>query len=200
MEVKNMEREVDARGLNCPQPVINTKKALEGIGEGIIKVIVDNPIARDNVKRFAESQECKVEIEEKGKEFYLEIVKVKQTKIEKKPDVTTGKEVILIGNNSLGTGDKKLGEMLMGGFLSTLLDSDQKPEKLIFVNNGVKLTTEGSFVLETLALLEEKGVKILSCGTCLEHFNLSEKLEVGITTNMYEIVSSLLGASKVIRI
>ncbi len=193
-----MKREVDARGLACPLPVINTKKALEEIKEGIIKVIVDNPIARDNVKKFAESQECKVEIEEKGKEFYLEIVKEKPSKIEKKPDVTPGKEVILIGTNSLGTGDKRLGEMLMGGFLNTLLDSDPKPEKLIFLNYGVKLTTEGSEVLETLTLLEERGVKILSCGTCLDYFKLNEKLKVGATTNMYEMVSSLIDASKVI--
>ncbi|MDY6863067.1 MAG: sulfurtransferase-like selenium metabolism protein YedF [Thermodesulfobacteriota bacterium] len=193
-----MDREIDARGLSCPQPVINTKKALEDFVEGIIRVIVDNPIARDNVKRFAESQECKVEIEEKGEEYYIEIVKGRPSQMEKKPEVVTGKEVILIGTNFLGRGDQKLGEMLMGGFLNTLLDSDPKPEKLIFVNYGVMLTTEGSEVIETLALLEERGVKILSCGTCLDYFKLNEKLKVGRTTNMYEIVSSFSGSGKVI--
>ena len=136
----------------------------------------------------------------KGEEFYLEIVKGKVSKTVKEPQMPHMKGVILIGSNSFGIGDNKLGEMLMGGFLNTLLDSDPKPEKLIFINNGVRLTTEGSEMLETLALLEEKGVKILSCGTCLDYFNLRDKLKVGVTTNMYEMVDSLLSTNKVIRI
>ena len=195
-----MIKELDTRGLSCPQPVLNTKKALEELKEGMIKVIVDNIAARDNVRRFAESQGFSVEVDEKGGDFYLKLIKGHFPEVGEKPVPAVGKEVVLIGTNSLGTGDKKLGEMLIGGFLNTLLDTDPKPAKLIFVNDGVRLTTEGSEVLETLELLEERGVKILSCGTCLEYFKLRERLKVGVITNMYEMVSSLMAANKVIRI
>lgn len=88
----------------------------------------------------------------------------------------------------------------MKAFLNTLWDYEPKPAKLLFINNGVRLTTEGSEVLETLALLEKKGVHIFSCGTCLEYYNLREKLRVGLVSNMYAIVDALLQATKVIKI
>jgi len=195
-----MEREVDARGLACPQPVLNTKKALEEIGEGVVKVIVNNTTAKDNVKRFAESQGCSVEIEEKGGDFYLTVVKGEVPEAEKKPEEAIGKDVILICTDTLGTGDKRLGEILMKAFLNTLVDTEPKPAKLVFMNNGVKLTTEGSEVLDALEALEKKGVEIFSCGTCLDYYRLKEKLQIGEATNMFDTVKSLVGAAKVIGI
>ena len=88
----------------------------------------------------------------------------------------------------------------MKAFLNTLWDTEPKPAKLLFINDGVKLTTEGSEVLDALQLLEKKGVEILSCGACLEYYQLKEKLEVGLVTNMYDMVVSLLCAGKVIKI
>jgi selenium metabolism protein YedF len=189
--------EIDARGLPCPQPVIKTKKALEEIESGQITVLVDSPESGENVRRFAQSQGCQVVVREEDGVFYLAITKGVSPRTELK---TGGGEVILITSDQLGVGDERLGEILMKSFLNTLWDYEPKPSKLLFINNGVRLTTEGSEVLETLTLLEKKGVQVFSCGTCLEYYNLREKLRVGLVSNMYATVDALLQATKVIKV
>ncbi len=121
-------------------------------------------------------------------------------RVEKEARETTEGAVILIGDDSLGVGDRELGKMLMKSFLNTLFDSQPRPAKLIFINNGVKLTTEGSKVLDAIKALEEKGVDIFSCGTCPDYYGLRDKLKVGRITKMPDTVNSLLSASKVIRV
>lgn len=108
--------------------------------------------------------------------------------------------VVLITGSRFGSGDEQLGEILMKAFLNTLWDSEPRPEMIIFINDGVRLTTTGSEVLDALKLLEQAGVELLSCGTCLDYYNLREKLEVGQVTNMKATVNSLLASEKVIRI
>jgi len=189
--------EVDVRGLPCPQPVIKTKKALERIGEGVVTVLVDSSESCENVRRFAQSEGCQVELAEKGGVFYLDITK--GTSRQAEPEKSGG-VLILVTSDRLGTGDKRLGEILMKAFLNTLWDCEPKPAKLLFVNNGVRLSVEGSEVLETLQMLEKQGIQIFSCGTCLEYYNLKEKLRVGLVNNMYATVDALLSATKVIKI
>jgi len=191
-----MVREIDARGLSCPQPVINTKKALEEIEEGTTTVLVDSAESCENVRRFAQSQGCRVEITEKDGTFYLAIAKEYSSQAEQKK----GDNVFLITGDQLGTGDERFGERLMIGFINTLGEADSRPAKLIFTNSGVRLATEGSEVLETLQRLEKEEVQILSCGTCLEHYHLKDKLRVGMVTNAYDVVDSLLSAGKVIKL
>jgi selenium metabolism protein YedF len=191
-----MSTVVDARGLPCPQPVIKTKKALQEIEKGTITVLVDRSEASENVQRFAQSQGCQVKVTEKDGVFHLDITKGQpaQTEAPKTSDV------VFITSDRLGTGDERLGEILMKAFLNTLWDNEPKPAKMMFINDGVRLTTEGSEVLDTLKLLEKDGVQIFSCGTCLEYYKLKDDLRVGQVTNMYETVHSLMDASKVIKI
>jgi len=189
--------ELDARGLNCPIPVVRTKKALEGMEKGDLTVLIERPDGCQNVQRFAESQGCKVTVDEKDGLFYIHIHK------EKTEQATLPKQrrdVVFITTDRLGTGDQRLGEILMKAFLNTLWDAELKPAKLLFLNDGVRLTTEGSEVLDSLRLLEEAGVEIFSCGTCLEYYQLKDELKVGLVTNMYDTVDSLLSAGKVIKI
>jgi len=200
-----MTKEIDARGLPCPRPVIETKKALEEIERGKITVLVDSSESCQNVQRFAQSQQCQVAISEKDGIFYLDIVKGQPAPVETETGDSQAEPrknggVVLITSDRLGTGDRRLGEILMKAFLNTLWDTEPKPDKLLFINDGVKLTTEGSEVLETLQLLEKEGVQIFSCGTCLEYYQLKEELIVGLVTNMYDTVDSLLSASKVIQV
>lgn len=108
--------------------------------------------------------------------------------------------VVLITGNRFGSGDQQLGEILIKAFLNTLWDSEPRPEKIIFINDGVRLTASDSEVLDALQLLEQAGVELLSCGTCLDYYNLREKLKVGQVTNMKSTVNSLLASEKVIRI
>jgi selenium metabolism protein YedF len=191
-------KEIDCRGMACPQPVVTAKKAL-GESEGKeFTLIVDNPSARDNVERFAQSQGAMVDVEEKGNDFYLRIQK--GTACDLAASVQKAEKVVVyINSNLLGIGEEALGTILMRSFLKTLLDLKPIPSKLIFINSGVRLTTEGSEVLETLKTLFEKGVEILSCGTCLDFYGLKAKLKVGIISNMYDIAQSLLEADRLIR-
>jgi len=189
--------EVDARGLNCPIPVVRTKKALEGMEEGDLTVVIERPDGCQNVQRFAESQGCRVTVDEKDGLFYIHIRKEKTAQ---SASPKQSRDVVFITTDRLGTGDQQLGEILMKAFLNTLWDAEPKPAKLLFLNDGIRLTTEGSEVLESLRLLEKAGVEIFSCGTCLEYYQLKDKLKVGAVTNMYETVDSLLSAGKIIKI
>lgn len=192
-----MNREVDARGLPCPRPVVETKKALDEIETGTVIVLVDNPESRDNVARFAGSRGCRVDVQEDDGVFRLTLIKEAYSENHKEKEATI---VVLITSDVFGTGDERLGEILMKAFLNTLWDAETRPAKLLFMNSGVNLTTEGSEVLETLRLLEKEGVEVFSCGTCLEYYNLREKLSVGSVTNMYDTVDSLLSADKIIKL
>lgn len=191
-----MAGEVDARGLPCPQPVINTKRALEESVEGTVTVLVDSAESRENVRRFAQSQGCQVKITERDGAFYLAITKADPGQADEKESG----DIVLITGTQLGTGGEGFGERLMIGFINNLGEVASRPGRVIFVNSGVRLATEGSEVLETLQRLEQEGVQILSCGICLEYYNLTDKLRVGIVTNSYEVVDSLLSAGKVIKL
>ncbi|MGD9116926.1 MAG: sulfurtransferase-like selenium metabolism protein YedF [Dehalococcoidia bacterium] len=192
-----MKIDVDARNLNCPIPVVKTKKALEAIEAGDIIVLIERPEGQQNVQRYAESQGCTVNVEEKDGLFYIHIHK---EKTESADSPRQSGDVVFITTDVLGTGDRKLGTILMKAFLNTLWDASPKPAKLMFLNSAVNLTTEGSEVIDTLRLLEKEGVEIFSCGTCLEFYGLSDKLEIGKATNMFETVDGLLRAGKVIKI
>ncbi len=109
------------------------------------------------------------------------------------------KVVVYINSHLMGVGDEALGSFLMKTFLKTLLDLETKPNRLILINSGVQLASEGSEVLETLMALSEKGVEILACGTCLDFYGLKEKMKVGGVSNMYDIIQSMLEADRLIR-
>jgi selenium metabolism protein YedF len=180
----------------CPQPVVTAKKALDEAAEFVL--IVDNPAARENVERFAQSQGAMVDVKEKGKDFYLRIRKRNACDVAGSVQKAE-KVVVYINSNLLGVGEEALGAILMRAFLKVLLDMKPIPAKLIFINSGIRLTSEGSEVLETLQAFSGKGVEILSCGTCLDFYGLKEKLKVGIVSNMFDIAQSLLEADRLIR-
>jgi selenium metabolism protein YedF len=199
---------IDARGLACPQPVLETKKALERGVPGPLTVLVDNTTSKENVMRFARNQGCEVKIQESEPEqFQITIVKCDESvgpaaKEELLPCPMPGTEpvrnVVYVGNNCMGRVDDELGAKLMRWFLRTMIDSTPLPWRMVFINSGVKLTTIDEEAVEAISLLEEKGVEVLSCGTCLEHFNLKDKLGTGKVTNMFEIIETLNSATKVI--
>jgi selenium metabolism protein YedF len=204
MEKITMVKEIDCRKQTCPLPVVNTKKALEQSTDEKLAVLVDNIVSRDNVRRLVQSQGHKVDIEDLGGGlFYIHITRNPEAgkKTAEAANVpTTGDVVVFISTDQLGTGDEKLGGILMKAFLNTLHDSEPKPGKIIFINSGVKLATEGSDVLDSLAALTADGVQIISCGTCLNYYGIMDRLRFGIVGNMYDIVHILLEAGKVIKI
>lgn len=197
-------RTIDCRGLACPQPVVETKKALEKTETEEIMVLLDNPGSKENVQRFARSQGHRVSVSEEEGVFKVWIKKGEspspEEKVEEKPLALAGGMVIFIDSDSIGRGSEELGRILMRSFLQTLAASEIKPRKIIFLNSGVKLACEGSEVLEDLQEFSLDNVEILSCGTCLDYFRLKEKVKVGRVSNMYEILTSLAQAGKVLKI
>jgi selenium metabolism protein YedF len=193
-----MKREIDARGLACPEPVMAAKKAIEEAGDCVI--IVDNEAARDNVCRMAMSQGCTAKVEEDAGNFSIHITAGGGPG---KPDAvvpSTGPTVVVFPSDKMGQGDDELGGVLIKGFFHALGEVSPKPDTLIFFNAGVKLTVQGSDVLEDLHSLEDAGVNILVCGTCLDFYEIKEKIQAGTVSNMYDIAETMLSAGKVIRI
>lgn len=192
-------KEIDARGLKCPQPVIVTKKALEEIQEGQVISIVDNVTAKENVSRLASSLNLEYNIDERDGCYYITINKIKNNN---KESINENKNdiVIVIVSDKLGSGDDELGEVLMKSYTYALTEISPLPKTIIFLNSGVKLTTEGSPVLDNINKLSKAGVEIISCGTCLDFYGLKEKLKVGIVGNMYSIIEKMHEGGKVINI
>lgn len=205
-------KKIDCRGLACPQPVINTKRALEEVAPGaMLTVVVDNPAARENVTLLAQNAGHRVEVKENDGEYVLSITR-KSTdqdstgKEEKSPvpgvvdKGRLGEAAYLVTSNLFGQGSPDLGQVLMKSLFVALSEQAAPPWALIFLNTGVYLSTESSPVIEQLQAMAEKGSTVLSCGTCLEYYKLKEKLAVGRVSNMYEIVDLLAGAGKVITV
>lgn len=198
-------KEIDCRGLACPQPVLNTKEALEKDPGGPIRVIVDNPAARDNVSRFARSQGWEVEAAADGSDFILTLTGT-GARPGLSPEIVCPapraaedpRLVVRVSNRIMGAGSEDLGRILMKAFIKSLSEVTVKPEAMVFYNSGVYLTCEGSEHIEALEGLETSGVKILSCGTCLDFFGLKESLAVGQVTNMFELIETLSGADRVV--
>lgn len=193
-----MKKVIDARGLSCPQPVVLTKKALEGVEINEVLTIVDNLTALENVSRMVKTLQLESVVDEKEGEYYINIFKDEGLQGKDEKETLEGNTVILIGSNVLGNGDDKLGAALMKSFLYTLTQMEGEIKCAIFMNSGVLLTTAGSELIEHLQVLAEQGTEILSCGTCLDFYNVSNKLAVGTVTNMYTITEKLLHAGRVL--
>ena len=196
---------IDARGLSCPAPVLETKAAVEQHHPQQIEVIVDNEPAKQNVSRFLNSQGYQTEVKQEGDLFV--VVGTGDGKpvpapapAAKAPQTDTAKIMVMVAADRMGSGDDELGGKLMINFIKTLKEMGDELWRLVFVNSGVKLTIDGAATLEDLKELEDGGLTILVCGTCLDHFKLLEKKQVGQTTNMLDIVTAMQLADKVINI
>lgn len=189
-----MNKQVDARGLSCPKPVIETKKVLDKLNDGNMITIVDNEVAMQNVTKLAKSLNYDVAVKEVEKDFYIQISKGEGVEEIASQSDEERDQVIFISKDTLGGGSEELGKILMKGYIYTLTEYTPYPKTLLFMNSGVKLTIEGSEVLGYLKQLESQGVEILVCGTCLDYFHLKEKIGVGSISNMYSIVDALHGA------
>ncbi|MEW6291130.1 MAG: sulfurtransferase-like selenium metabolism protein YedF [Thermodesulfobacteriota bacterium] len=198
--------QIDCRGLKCPQPVLKAKDALEQMVSGEIEVTVDNEASRSNVERFAKSQGCLATVSEDRGNFHIIISKtgdsrpaaaaVEASRYTCEP--ASMEFVHVFPANSMGRGSEELGKVLMRAYIKTLKDVSPLPRKLLFYNSGVMLTATDSDVIQPLRDLEAAGVEIFSCGTCLDFFDLKDRLLVGKPTNMYEIMQTMANAAKVV--
>ena len=200
-----MEKTVDCRGMACPRPVVNAKKAAESLHPGDTLIVrVDNEIAVQNLQRFAQHMGFAASGDKvNDSEFTVTMVIGGEAKAE--PEIACNLDarkkgmLVVLSGNTMGSGDEKLGKALMKAFVFALTKQDVLPETILCYNTGAYLTTEGADTLEDLKLLESEGVTILTCGTCLDFYGLKEKLAVGGVTNMYDIVERMESAQIIVR-
>ena len=203
---------VDAMGDQCPIPVIKTKKALKEITETtLVEVHVDNEIAVQNLSKMAKQKNLEYKCEKLEEQHYIIKINAEAegVSIQQKAPAENDKEicypdrksntVVVLSSNQMGNGSEELGQILMKGFIFALTELDELPSTVLLYNSGVKLSTEGSNSIEDLKTLQAQGVEILSCGTCLNYYDLTEKLRVGDVTNMYFILEKMAQADKIIR-
>ena len=202
-----MEKIIDSRGMACPLPVVNAKKASEELHPGDTLIVrVDNEIAVQNLRRFAEHKGFAALGEKKGEKEYTVTMRIGAAAENVEPEETacavdTRRKgmLVVLSANTMGTGDEKLGKALMKAFVFALTRQDTLPETVLCYNTGAFLTCEGADTLEDLKLLESEGVTVLTCGTCLDFYGLKEKLAVGGVTNMYDIVERMESARTLVR-
>lgn len=200
---------VNAVGDQCPIPVVKANKALKAMSEpGVLEVHVDNEIAVQNLKKLAGSNNLAFSSEKKEEKLYVVTMTVTE------PVGDDGKEdtftcevpagqksglVVAIDSECMGDGSEELGKTLMKGFIYAVSQLEVLPRTIVFYNGGAKIPVEGSVSLEDLKAMEAAGVEIITCGTCLNFYELTDKLAVGSVTNMYNIVETLAKAGKVIK-
>lgn len=198
---------IDAIGDVCPVPVVKAKKAWEKAAAGaILEVHVDNEAAVENLRRMTQNLGGGFTAVKQGEQHFT--VRIEpgaagkgadhmEAETPGRPPVREGM-LAVIRSAVMGTGNDELGGILMKGYLYALSKLEVLPEKILFYNGGVTLTTEGSDSLEDLKAMEAMGVQICSCGTCLDYYHLRDRLQVGEVTNMYEIAEAMAGAAKII--
>ena len=210
-----MLKVVNAMGDACPIPVVKTKNAIKELsGAGMVETLVDNEIAVQNLTKMAQQKNYGVRSEKLGENQYRVIMTIgesaneagaeaveEETTAEETcmPDGRKGNKVVVISSSYMETGDDELGAVLMKGFIYALSQQDELPKTILFYNSGAKLACEMSPTLEDLMSLEANGVEILTCGTCLNHYGLTEKLKVGGVTNMYVITEKMMQADLIVK-
>lgn len=198
---------VDAIGDACPIPVIKVKNAMQTSGGEDVEVLVDNETAAKNVTKFASGAGGVVTSSRVGEETIRLFIRTQGIVVAKESEEAKDDEhddiekgyVVSVSSDKMGKGDDGLGDILMKSFFFALTKQDKLPEKVLFYNGGALLTVKGSKCLADIKVLEDAGVEIYTCGTCLDYFKKTDDLKAGNVTNMYSIVEMLAGANKVVK-
>lgn len=199
--------QVDARGEACPIPVVRTKQALKELqGPGTVETLVDNEIAVQNLTKMADQKGFKVTSQKESEDCYRVLMTVEDQQDNENPEKCRCQPmpeqrriVAVVSADHMGEGNDELGRALIKGFLFAMTMQEELPSTILFYNGGAHLTCQGSDSLEDLKSLQERGVEILTCGTCLDFYGLKDQLAVGGVTNMYDIVERQMKADLVIR-
>ena len=191
--------EINALGDACPLPVIKAKRALRENTE--IVIAVDNEIATQNLKKMGTQLGFQVEVTQESEKVYRVLMRSasqanlstwasqrQETRGFSKEEEIVLPYIVVMGSKAMGAGNDELGQTLLKAFIYSLTEQDVLPTHLLFYNEGAKLTTDSSPVLHDLEILKQANVEILTCGACLDYFDLTEKLAVGEVTNMVHMV------------
>lgn len=198
-----MTTKVDARGLACPQPVLQTRRAMQCADH--VVTLVDNENAATNVQHMAQSAGWEAKVTQQGTDLVVEITRQEAARqavpeVLGKAELVAGPLVLAVSGEKMGRGEPELGQILMRSFFHTLTEVQPRPDVILLFNTGVRLACLESPVLDDLRTLEAEGVQVLACGTCLGYFELKEKLAAGRVSNMYEIAEMMLRAGRVVNL
>jgi selenium metabolism protein YedF len=197
---------IDCAGLPCPQPVLRVKEAFEQ-GAGRVEVLVDNEASKDNVLRFARSQGHTAACSDQpGGCFAVSIAAAGEPAAPsgdaaacwRDAPVRPRQMVYVISSDSMGRGSEELGWALLQTYIRTIKDIKPLPDKILFYNSGVRLVAASSGALDALRELQNQGVEILACGTCLDFYQLKSAMQVGQIADMYTIMETMAGAGKLV--
>ncbi|MCK9638366.1 MAG: sulfurtransferase-like selenium metabolism protein YedF [Prolixibacteraceae bacterium] len=197
---------VDGKGLLCPQPLILTRKALKNCLPGeTLKIECDNRTAYQNILTYLKDQSLSPEGKESDGLFSITVVNQPVEAVEASgscsidPGICSSSYVVVVSSDKMGEGDPQLGSILIKGFLNALIEQPVLPTHLLFYNVGVKLTTVDSGVSSALLALEENGVEILSCGTCVDFYDIRGKMAVGKISNMFTLTETMAKTGHIIK-
>lgn len=215
---------IDAFGETCPKPVIRAMKALAEPGaDGSVRVLVDNTVAVENLKRLAASKQGSAEVAEVEGGWAVTVSGV-PAELAGNPQGTDAalaeagiacpvpgdgdaaapapaarrQVTVLVGSSTFGQGAEELGRILIKGLVYAFSQADEVPHRIVFFNDGARLTCEGSEMLDDIRELERRGCEVLTCGTCLDFHGIKDRLAVGGLTNLYAISEIALGPDKVV--
>lgn len=215
---------IDAFGETCPKPVIRAMKALaEPRADGSVRVLVDNTVAVENLKRLAASKQGSVEVAEVEGGWAVTVSGV-PAELAGNPQGTDAalaeagiacpvpgdgdaaapapaarrQVTVFVGSSTFGQGAEELGRILIKGLVYAFSQADEVPHRIVFFNDGARLTCEGSEMLDDIRELERRGCEVLTCGTCLDFHGIKDRLAVGGVTNLYAISEIALGPDKVV--
>lgn len=195
---------VDARGQMCPRPLIMMKQALnESLPGEKVRILIDNIVSRDNVEKFLVDNGM---APARGEENGILTMDV-ENRDERPPKLDVAAccppvarpHVIVFSSNGMGQGSDELGEVLIKGLVNIIIETAPLPSHLIFYNSGIFLTVEGSTLVNSLRDLENRGVEMLVCGTCVQHFDKKDAVRVGTISNMYKILETMTAAGHIIK-
>lgn len=200
---------VDTKGQLCPAPLIAAKRALKETNTGeSFTLITDNKTAFENLTRFLKDNKAETKCSESNGVWTFTVTRTSGDIIKTNPEeycdspVThfeKGNYVVVISSDKMGEGDEQLGLLLMSTFINALKDLDELPQKIVFYNKGVKLATNDSPVIGTLKDLEQMGVELTLCGTCINHYSLASVIGVGTISNMYSIAAIMASSGKILK-
>ncbi|WP_239462391.1 sulfurtransferase-like selenium metabolism protein YedF [Enorma phocaeensis] len=205
--------DIDAFGMTCPKPVILAMQALQRPeAAGAVRVLVDNAVAVENLKRLAASKAGSVSVDAVDGGWAVEISGVAAEAAQNPagdeaalaeagiacpvPEPAPAATTVLVGSASFGQGSEELGGILIKGLVYAMSQAENPPSRMVFYNGGAPLTCEGSPMLDDIRELERRGCEILTCGTCLDFHGLRDELAVGGVTNLYAISEILLGSDR----
>lgn len=192
-----MNKKLNCMGMACPLPVVEAKKAIDEMEDGLLEIEVDNETCVQNLRRLAAKYDFTVASETiSDKEFLVKMEVKKDHALKGKQEDSC---TVVFSSDKMGEGDEELGKNLMKSFVFALSNVDPLPTAMVFYNRGAFLTSEDSPVLADLKNLEKAGVKIMTCGLCADYYKIKEKLGVGVISNMYEIVETQMESQKIIK-